>query len=73
MSTSPVTVTLAALEMNKPKAYDKSKWHSETVAEYGLPEEHASHHIVFFFRWCIEHDFVSDWLRSEFPADYAAV
>ena len=55
------------------KAYDKSKWHDETVAEHGLPEKHASHHIVFFFRWCIEHDFISEWLRTEDADDYAAV
>jgi hypothetical protein len=60
-------------EMNQPKAYDKSKWHDEAVAKFGLPQEHASHHIVFFFRWCIEHEFVSDWLRTELPEDYAAV
>lgn len=59
--------------MNQPKAYDKSKWHDEAVAKFGLPQDHASHHIVFFFRWCIEHGFVSDWLRTELPEDYAAV
>ena len=60
-------------EMNQPKAYDKSKWHDEAVAKFGLPAEHASHHIVFFFRWCIEHDFLIEWLRNEWPYDYAAV
>ncbi|MBB5031416.1 DUF7832 domain-containing protein [Prosthecobacter vanneervenii] len=59
--------------MNQPKVYDKAKWHFETVDQHGLPEEHASHHIVFFFRWCIENDFVSEWLRTEWPEDYAAV
>ncbi len=59
--------------MNQPKAYDKSKWHDEAVAQFGLPEEHASHHIVFFFRWCIEHDFLIGWLRTEWPDDYTAV
>ncbi len=59
--------------MIQPKVYDKSKWHLETVAEHGLPEEHASHHIAFFFRWCIEHDLVSEWLRTELPDDYVAV
>ncbi|HEY1171254.1 MAG TPA: hypothetical protein VGH19_07810 [Verrucomicrobiae bacterium] len=59
--------------MNQPKAYDKAKWHDETIAEYGLPESHASHHIVFFFRWCIEHDFIDEWLRTDSPDDYQAV
>jgi hypothetical protein len=59
--------------MSEIKVYDKSKWHDETVAEYGLPEENACHHIVFFFRWCIEHDFVCAWLSEESPDDYAAI
>lgn len=59
--------------MSEPKVYDKAKWHDVTVAGYGLPHVHASHHIVFFFRWCIEQDFISEWLRDEWPADYAAV
>ena len=59
--------------MSQNKAYDKAKWHDETVQNYGLPESHASHHIVFFFRWLIEHDLISEWLRTEFPDDYAAV
>jgi hypothetical protein len=59
--------------MGEVKAYDKSKWHAETVAEYGLLEEHASHHIVFFFRWCIERGFETDQLRTEFPDEYSGV
>jgi hypothetical protein len=59
--------------MSESKAYDKAKYHDETVANYGLPESHASHHIVFFFRWLIERDLISEWLRTEMPDDYAAV
>ena len=59
--------------MTQNKAYDKAKWHDETVTNYGLPESHASHHIVFFFRWLVEHDLISEWLRTEFPDDYEAV
>ncbi len=59
--------------MSKNKAYDKAKWHSDTVSDYGLPVSHASHHIVFFFRWLIEHDLISEWLRTEEPEEYEAV
>ena len=40
--------------------YDKGKYHDESVADAGLPEQHAVHHIVYFLRWLIEHDLVSD-------------
>ena len=59
--------------MSQNKAYDKAKWHDETVANFGLPESHASHHIVFFFRWCIEHDLISEWLRTECRDEYEAL
>ena len=48
-----------------PVVYDKGKYHLEAVEECGLPESHACHHALFFFRWLIEHDLMSDWFRSE--------
>ena len=48
-----------------PVVYDKGKYHLETVENYGLPESHAYHHTLYFFRWLIEHDLMSEWFRSE--------
>lgn len=51
-----------------PVVYDKGKYHLETVKNYGLPESHAYHHTVFFLRWLIEHDLMSDEFHSETQA-----
>ena len=48
-----------------PHVYDKGKYHDESVDEYGLPEEHASNHTVFFLRWLIERELMSDMFMSE--------
>ena len=48
-----------------PVVYDKGKYHLETVEKYGLPESHAYHHTLYFFRWLIEHELMSDEFRSE--------
>ena len=45
--------------------YDKAKYHSESVLDFGLPEEHATHHTLFFLRWLIEQGLVSDEFRTE--------
>jgi len=49
----------------QPVVYDKAKYHDETVEEFGLPEEHAANHTVFFLRWLIEHSLVSSFFLSE--------
>ncbi|MFT3685257.1 MAG: hypothetical protein QM783_10090 [Phycisphaerales bacterium] len=46
-------------------AYDKAKYHDETVQGHGLPEEHASNHIVYFLRWLIDRRLTSDLLETE--------
>jgi hypothetical protein len=43
----------------------KASIHDESVDEYGLPEEHAVNHTVFFLRWLIEHDLMSEMFMSE--------
>jgi hypothetical protein len=48
-----------------PPSYDKAKYHYETVEEEGLPREHAANHTMYFFRWLIERDLVSDFFREE--------
>ncbi len=48
-----------------PVVYDKGKHHLETVDNYGLPESHAYHHTLYFFRWLIENNLMSDEFRSE--------
>lgn len=46
-------------------AYDKAKYHYETVDEEGLPREHASNHTVVFLRWLIERGLTSDFFNDE--------
>jgi hypothetical protein len=46
-------------------SYDKAKYHHETVEEEGLPLSYAANHTVYFLRWIIERDFVSDYFRNE--------
>ena len=46
--------------MDSPHVYDKAKYHYDSVEEYGLSEEHAANHSVFFLRWLIENDLMSE-------------
>jgi len=41
-------------------AYDKSKWHYDTISEFGLPLIFASHHIAYFMKWLIENNLMSE-------------
>jgi hypothetical protein len=59
--------------MTQVKAYDKAKWHDETVAKCGLPEANACHHFAFFFRWLVDRDLLSEWMHSEFPDEIPAI
>lgn len=54
--------------MGNPHVYDKSKYHLESVENEGLPEEHASNHIVVMLRWLIENDL----LDASFAEDQRA-
>lgn len=58
---------------NGPVVYDKGKYHLDTVEEYGLPESHAYHHTVYFFRWLLEQDLMSDEFRAETKFDKTAI
>jgi hypothetical protein len=40
----------------KLHVYDKAKYHDESIQQAGLPEEHATHHTIYFLRWLIEND-----------------
>jgi uncharacterized membrane protein len=51
--------------MDSPHAYDKAKYHYETVEGYGLSRDHASNHTVFFLRWLIEHDLLDQSFADE--------
>ena len=51
--------------MKSPHVYDKAKYHFETVAEYGLSEEHAANHTVVSLRWLIEHDLMDESFVKE--------
>jgi hypothetical protein len=46
-------------------AYDKGKYHDDTVAELGLPEAHADHHTAFFLRWLVERALLSAAFEDE--------
>lgn len=45
--------------------YDKARYNLESVEQAGLPDEHASNHIVPMLRWLIENDLMSDFFRKE--------
>ncbi len=51
--------------MTSPHVYDKAKYHGDTIQGFGLSEEHAANHTVFFLRWLIERDLVSDEFLQE--------
>jgi hypothetical protein len=51
--------------MNSPHVYDKAKYHYETIEKHGLSEEHAANHTVFFLRWLIENDLMSQEFMEE--------
>ena len=45
--------------------YDRATFHSKSVAEHGLPEEHAYHHTTFFMSWLIQNGLMSAWFEEE--------
>ncbi|MFC3716177.1 hypothetical protein ACFONC_08440 [Luteimonas soli] len=51
--------------MTDTHVYDKAKYHYETISQAGLPDAHASNHIVPVFRWLIENDLMSEFFTSE--------
>lgn len=53
------------MSTDEPFVYDKAKYHSDSVQEEGLPEEHAYHHTTFFLSWLLKKHFMSDWFESE--------
>ena len=53
------------MKVEDPYVYDKAKYHDESVAEAGLPDEHTSNHIVSMLRWLIENDLVSELFLME--------
>src|SRR6266516_1265879 len=48
-----------------PKPYDKAAYHDEAVAKLGLPKEHTENHTLFFLRWLLETNLVSEWYMKE--------
>ena len=48
-----------------PPSYDKAKYHYETVQEEGLPDAHAANHAMYFMRWLIERDMMSEFFCNE--------
>ena len=52
--------TYSDVSIQATYAYDKAKYHYESVEQLGLPIEHADHHTLFFLRWLIENDMMSE-------------
>jgi hypothetical protein len=57
--------SLGSQAMDSPHVYDKAKYHYETVEEHGLSEVHAANHTVFFLRWLIENNLMSQEFMDE--------
>jgi hypothetical protein len=53
------------MDSRSPHVYDKAKYHHESVALQGLPDEHASNHAVPILRWLIENNLMSDFFIHE--------
>src|SRR5262245_45121697 len=51
--------------MKQPYVHDKAEYHLESVEDSGLPEKQASNHTVFFLRWLIENDLMSEFFMEE--------
>jgi hypothetical protein len=51
--------------MDSPHVYDKAKYHYDSIREHELSDEHAANHTVFFLRWLIEHDLMSQEFMEE--------
>jgi hypothetical protein len=55
-------------------SYDKAKWHyGAENAPTDIPLENGATHIAFFLRWCIEKDFLSNWLQENYQAAVAYI
>jgi hypothetical protein len=53
------------MSTDEPFVYDKAKYHWDSVAGLGLPEEHAFHHTTFFLAWLVQNRLMSDWFEAE--------
>jgi hypothetical protein len=58
--------------MSRNYLYDKAEFHSGSIQEWGLPEEHAYNHTVPILRWFIERGFMSDSFKEECADQLAA-
>jgi hypothetical protein len=56
---------------SNPTAYDKAKYHLESVDELGLPDEHAYNHTTFFMSWLVQKRLMSDWFEEECRSEVA--
>jgi hypothetical protein len=55
--------------MSTLHVYDKAKYHYETVANYGLPEDSAYYHTAYFLKWLIEKDLVGGVFLDDFSEE----
>jgi len=58
----------------KFQVIDKAKWHYGAAnAPKDIPLENGATHIAFFLRWCVEHDFMSKEMITEFGAEFPGI
>jgi hypothetical protein len=53
------------MKIDTAHVYDKAKYHHESVEQAGLPDAHASNHIVPMLRWLIDNGLMSDFFLTE--------
>ena len=57
------------MNTSNPIVHDKAKYHSESVENLGLPEEHAYNHTTFFISWLVKNRLMSDDFEKDGPVD----
>ncbi|BBF79486.1 hypothetical protein [Asticcacaulis excentricus] len=54
------------------KAYDKAKWHFESIEKEGLDEIQAYVHTAFFWRWIVDQNLTDKRFEEDFEDDFSA-
>lgn len=57
------------MKPSNPYAYDKAKYHDETIQTLGLPEEHAYNHTTFFMAWLVKNHLMSEEFENDGPVN----
>lgn len=66
VSTVPTTLSGEdSASAQQSYAFDKAKYHAESVEEQGLPEQHAYHHTTYFLSWLIRNGLMSEGFEQQ--------